>query len=167
MPEMSVNSLKNNLSNPARTYLWEVLMANPKGGDTETLMLRCRSTNMPGVSVGKIGLPYKQNAPIQYPGKKAYPQTWTAVFVEGEDRAMWDAFYAWAQAIIDNETGLGSFNIKTDIYLHLIDTDGTVSKKIKLVGCFIQDQPDVALAYADETEINISVTFSYDYWVEA
>ena len=39
---------------------------------------------------------------------------------------MWDAFYDWAQSIIDVETGLGSFNIKTDIYIHLIDTDGTI-----------------------------------------
>jgi len=166
MAEMSVNSLKNNLSNPARTYLWEVLFANPLGGDTETLLLRCRSTSIPGVSVGSILLPFKQTGGVKYPGKKIYSHTWACTFVEGEDREMWDAFYAWAQAIINDETGLGSFNIKTDVYLHLIDTDGTVSKKIKLVGAYIESQDDVALSYDDEKEINIAVTFSYDYWTE-
>lgn len=166
MPEMSVDSLKNNLTNPARNYLWEVLFANPKGGDTTTLLLRCRSTSIPGVSVGKIHIPYKQSGGIEYPGKKTFSHTWSCVFVEGEDRAMWDAFYDWTQAIIDAETGLGSLSIKTDIYLHLINTDGTVAKKIKMVGCYVESQDDVAISQSDEGEIEISITFSYDYWVK-
>ncbi|MHA1592007.1 MAG: hypothetical protein ACTSUP_06015 [Candidatus Heimdallarchaeaceae archaeon] len=166
MSQMSINSLKNNLTNPARSYLWEVLFANPLGGDTETLLLRCRSTNIPGVSLGSILLPYKQTGGVKYPGKKTFSHTWSATFVEGEDRAMWDAFYEWTQSIVNAETGLGSFNIKTDIYLHLINTDGTVSKKIKLVGCYIESQEDIAITNDTDAEINIAVTFSYDYWIE-
>jgi len=166
MPEMSVNSLKNNLNNPGRSYLWEVLFPNPLGGDTDTLLLRCRSTNIPGVSVGSILLPYKQTGGVKYPGKKTYSHTWACTFVEGEDRAMWDAFYDMAQAIIDDETGLGSFGIKRDVYLHLIDTDGTVSKRIKLVGSYIESQEDIALSYDEEGAIIIAVTFSYDYWTK-
>jgi hypothetical protein len=166
MPEMSVNSLKNNLGNPARSYLWEVLLANPLSGDVDTLLLRCKSASIPGVGVGSIKLNYKQTAGIKVPGKKTFPQTWTCVFVEGEDRAIWEAFYGAAQAIIDAETGLGAFNIKRDMYLHLIDTDGTVSKKIKLVGTYVENQDDIAISYDDDKEINVSITFSYDYWVE-
>ena len=166
MAEMSVNSLKNNLSNPARTYLWEVLFASPLGGDTDTLLLRCRSTNIPGRSVGSIHLPYKQTGGVKYPGKLTYSHTWACTFVEGEDRDIWQAFYDWAQAIINDETGLGSFGIKTDVYLHLINTDGTVSKKIKLVGAYIESQDDIALSYDDEGVINIAVVWSYDYWTE-
>ena len=142
-------------------------MANPGGGDTETLLLRCRSSVIPGRSVGKIGVPFKQNAPIQYPGKIAFSQSFPCTFIEGEDREMWDAFYDWAQSVIDVETGTGSSNIKTDIYLHLIDTDGTVSKKIKLVGCFIANQDDISLSYDTEGAVVISITWSYDYWVKA
>ena len=167
MPEMSVNSLKNNLTNPARTYLWEVMLANPLGGDTETLLLRCRSTSIPGVSVGGILISYKQTGGVKYPGKKTYSHVWACTFVEGEDRAMWDAFYAIAQAIINDETGVGALSIKRDIYLHLINTDGTVSKKIKLIGAYVESQDDVALSHESETEINIAITFSYDYWTKA
>lgn len=167
MSEMGVNSLKNNLNNPARTYLWEVMLANPLAGETDTLLLRCRSSNIPGVSVGAILLPFKQTGGVKYPGKKTYSHTWACTFVEGEDRKMWDTFYEQAQAIIDDESGLGAFNIKRDIYLHLINTDGTVSKKIKLVGAYVESQDDVALSYDDEGVINISITFSYDYWTRA
>ena len=166
MPEMGINSLKNNLNNPARSYLWEVLFPNPLGGDTDTLLLRCRSTSIPGVSVGSILLPYKQTGGVKYPGKKTYSHTWACTFVEGEDRAMWDAFYDAAQAIIDDETGLGSFGIKKDVYLHLLDTDGTVSKRIKLAGVYVESQEDIALSYDEEGAILISVSFSYDYWTK-
>jgi len=167
MSEMSVNSLRDNLGNPARAYLWEFLCANPLGGDTETLLLRCRSASIPGVSVGSILVPYKQTGGLKFPGKKTFSHTWACSFIEGEDRAIWDAFYAWAQAIINTETGLGAWNIKRDLYLHLIDTDGTVSKKIKIVGAYVESQDDVSLTQDSETEVTVNITFSYDYWVEA
>lgn len=166
MSNMGINALRNNLDNPARSYLWEVLIPNPLGGDTETLLLRCRSTSIPGVSVGGILLPYKQTGGIKYPGKKTYSHTWSCTFVEGEDRAMWEAFYEAAQAIINDETGIGSWGIKKDIYLHLQDTDDTISKRIKLVGAYVESQEDIALSHEDETVILIAITFSYDYWTE-
>jgi len=165
--DMSINSLKNNLTNLARDYLWEVLFASPKGGDTETLLLRCRSTSIPGRSVGSIAVPFKQNAPIQYPGKLTYSHSWSATFVEGEDREMWDAFYDWAQSIIDDETGIGSVNVKTDIYLNLLNTDGTSPMKIKIVGCFIKNQEDIAVSYDNEGGIMIPIVWSYDFWTKA
>lgn len=166
MAEMGINSLRNNLDNPARSYLWEVMLPNPLGGDTDTLLLRCRSTSIPGVSVGSILLPFKQTGGVKYPGKKTYSHTWSCVFVEGEDRAMWDAFYDAAQAIINDETGLGAWGIKKDIYLHLLNTDGTVAKRIKLVGAYVESQDDIALSYDDESVILISITFSYDLWTK-
>lgn len=167
MTLMDINSLKDNLGNPARTYLWEVMFSNPLGGDVKTLLLRCNSTTIPGVSVGTIPIPFKQTGGIVVPGKKTYSHTWSCTFVEGEDRAMWDAFYAMAQSIVDDVTGIGSLFVKRDIYLHLINKDGTVSKKIRMIGCFVQSQDDVTMSYDDNTVVNINVTFSYDYWTEA
>lgn len=164
---MSANSLKNNINNPARSYLWEVLMPNPVSGDPTTLLLRCRSSNIPGVSVGSIHLPFKQTGGVKYPGKKTFSHTWACTFVESEDRKTWEAFYQMAQAIIDAETGIGAFGIKRDVYLHLIDQDDTVSLRIKMVGVYVESQDDVALAHSDEGELNIAITFSYDYWVKA
>ena len=123
--------------------------------------------SIPGVSVGSIHIPFKQTGGVKYPGKKTYSHTWSATFTEGEDRAMWDAFYAWAQSIINDTTGIGAAVIKTDIYLHLLNTDGTVSKRIRLVGCYTESQDDVSISQDSEGEIQISITFSYDYWTDA
>jgi hypothetical protein len=164
MTEMSADSLKNNLTNPARTYLWEVLFATPVGGDTDTFLYRCRSTSQPGRSVGKIHLPYKQTGGVEYPGKLTYSHSWACSFIEGEDRAMFDALYDWAQAVVNDKTGLGQAVLKTDAYLNLIDTDGTTSLKIKFVGAYLESIDEVALAQESENEIVYPAVWSYDRW---
>lgn len=166
MPDMSVDSLKNNLTNPARTYLWEIMFANPLGGDTDTLLLRCRSTSIPGRSVGKIHLPYKQTGGVEYPGKLNYSHSWACTFVEGQDRAIFIALYDWAQAAVNDDTGLSAANVKTDVYLHLIDTDGNVPLRIKIVGAFLETVDDAPLAQDAEGELNFNGSWSYDKWVK-
>jgi len=167
MSKMSADNLKYNLTNPAKTYLWEVTFSSPiGGGDAEVLELRCQSTVIPGRGVGEILVPYKNTPGIKYPGKPMVPHTWTCTFIEGTDRKVFDALNAWNQAIVDLRTGVGglALNIKTDIYLRLLDPPGSVFQKIKLIGCYIQDVPDVPLAYEDEANIMYTCTFSYDYW---
>ena len=164
MTTMNASALANNLTNPAKTYLWEMMFPDPTGGDAETLLLRCQSAVLPGRGLSEILIPFKQSAGIKFPGKLTYPQTFTLVFEEGEDRAIFDAFYTWNQSILNDETNIGAISVKKDIHLHLIDTDGTVALRIRFVGCFPQDVPDIALDYGSDERIRFSITFSYDAW---
>lgn len=169
MGNMGADSLKQNLSNPARTYLWEVMFSNPiGGGDRDVLMLRCQTANIPGRSVGEILVPFKQSAGIKFPGKLTVSHTWACTFIEGTDKKVFDALYAWDQAVIHDKLNIGGPDtaIKSDIYLRLLDTKGSVCLKIKLVGCYPQARDDVPVAYEDEDTIKYPVTFSYDYWEE-
>lgn len=164
MAKMSADSLRNNITNPARSYLWEVLVPTPLQGDAETYLLRAQTTTMPERSFGEILIPYKQSAGIKFPGKLAYPHTWDITFIEGEDRKILQSFYDWCNDIIDDKTNTGSIIIKTDLYLHLLDTDGSVALKIKLTGCYPQRMSDVPLDYSAEDPIKFTITFSYDKW---
>jgi len=167
MGNMSVDNLKNNLTNPARLYLWEVLFTNPiGGGDAESLELRCQTTSIPGRSVGEILVPFKATAGLKFPGKLTMSHTWPATFVESIDKKVFDALQAWDQAIVDARTGVGGLDvaIKSNIYLRLQDAAGNVYLKIKLVGCYVQAVDEVPLAFETEGVIMYSVTFSYDYW---
>ena len=164
MTQMGIDALKNNLSNPGRAYLWEVLFAAPIGGDTNTLLVRCQSTQIPDRDYQDIHIPYKQTGGIQYPGKLTYSHHWDCTFVEGEDRAIFDAIYEWQNRIVNDYTGIGSTNIKRDVYLHLIDVNGHVSQRIRMIGCYLKTKPAVALAMSSEERITYSVTFSYDSW---
>lgn len=169
MGNMGADCLKNNLSNPARTYLWEAMFTNPiGGGDADVLMLRCQTTNIPGRSVGEILVPFKQSPGVKFPGKLTVSHTWICSFIEGIDKKVFNAIYAWKQAIVHDKLNVGGpdIAIKSDIYLRLLDTKGVVFLKIKLVGCYPQAVDDVPLAYEDEDTIKYSVTFSFDYWTE-
>lgn len=170
MANMGVNSLKANLTNPARVFLWDMLIPNPVGGgDTETLMVRCQSSVIPGRSVGEIKVPYKQTGGVKFHGKLAFPQSWKCTFIEGEDKKIFNAINGWNQKIVDAEGGISTADpdLKTDVYLTLLTTKGDTFHKIKLVGAYIQDVADVPVSYETEDTVKYDVTFSYDYWVEA
>lgn len=167
MPDMGVDILKNNLTNPARTYLWEVIIPNPiGGGDSNTLLVRCQSSNIPGRSFGEILVPYKQTGGVKFPGKLTYDHTWDCVFIEGEDKKIFDAIYGWNQKVVNDYDGVGEGDdaIKSDIVLTLITTKGQTFQKIKLVGCYPQAVGPVALAYDGTDPVRYTVTFSFDRW---
>lgn len=164
---LGVDSLKNNLTNPARSYLWDVIFPTPLGGgDTETLMIRCQSSTLPGLSFGEIKVPYKQTAGVKYHGKVQMSQSWDLSFMEGEDKAIFTEFYTWAKLVVDPKTGIGTNDpdIKTDVLLSMLTTQGTEYMKIKLRGAWIQAIKDVTLDYGTEEAIKLNITIAYDYW---
>jgi len=170
MAEMSIDSLKGNLSNPARDYLWDVLIPVPIGdGETSTYQIRAQSSSIPGRSNDAIAIPYKQTAGIMVAGKLVYPHTWTCTFVEGEDKKVFDAIHSWQQDIVNDAfgVGVGDSLYKTDVYITLLTTAGETFMKIKMKGAWIQNVGDVALAYSSNETIKYSVTFEYDSWEDA
>jgi hypothetical protein len=167
MGNMGQDALSNNLSNPAKVYLWEVVFTNPiGGGDADTLMLRCQNTVIPGKSIGEILVPFKQTPGVKFPGKLTMSHTWTCTFIEGTDRAVFNALHAWMQLIVHDRlnTGQPDVAIKANVHLRLLDTTGTVWRKIKFVGAYIQDIAEVPIAYEDEGSIMYPATFSFDRW---
>lgn len=167
MSNMCVSNLAANLGNLARSYLWQVQIPNPiGGGDSDTLMLRCQSSSIPGRSVDVIEVPYKQGPLLQFAGKLRYDHTFKCEFVEGEDRAVFDAIYAWCQQTVNDVTNLAQGDIvaKTDIYLTLITTDDNPYNQIKLKNCFVESMDSVPLAYGGNEPIKFGVTFRYDSW---
>lgn len=167
MAEMGLDTFKANLSNPARVYLWEMLIINPVGGgDGDVLSIRCRSTSVPGKSFGNIDIPFKQTAGIRVHGKETYSHEITLEFIEGEDRKVFDAIHAWHQQTIHNRTGKGLSDdeLKRDMVLNLVKTSGEDWMNLKLMGCYPQAVPDVPLNYETEGEFRYSVTFAYDRW---
>lgn len=163
--DFSVNVLKNNLTNPQRIYMWEVLIPTPVGGgQSETFSVRARSAEIPGSSFGTINIPYKQTAGIVVAGKLQYDHKWECVLIEGEDHAVYDALYEWQQQIVNNLTGIGVGDplYKTDMYIILQDTTGETGMKIKLKGAYIEAIGKVGLDYENEGIVKYPVTFAFD-----
>jgi len=171
MARMGVDNLKANLSNVARVYLWEVLFPNVIGGgaDTETLLLRAQSTTLPQRSTGSIAVPYKQTGGVVYPGKVDFgDHTWEVTFVEGEDKAVFEAFYKWCEQVVSAREGVGASapEIKVDVQLNLLNTKGEPFLGIRLIGCWVRTIGRVDLSYERDEPLRFTVTFAYDWWEE-
>jgi hypothetical protein len=167
MTRMNIDALKANLTNPQRSYLWDVMFVNPiGGGDSEALSLRCQSTSVPGFNFGSILIPFKQTPGMKVPGKLNMTHTWVCTFVEGTDKKVFDAIYAWRQAMQSDVSGIGSPDIliKSDIYLLMVDAPGAMTTQIRLIGGYPEMMDDTPLSYDDESVVKYSVTWSYDIW---
>jgi len=166
--DMSADVLLNNLTNPAKSFLWTVVFTNPVGGgDGKSLETRCQTASIPGRSVGSIVIPFKGTAGIKFPGKLTMSHTWSMTFLESAaDRKTFDAIYAWKQAIVDAKTGLGGPDsiIKSSIYLKCLNQSGAVWLTIKLTGCYPENMSDVPLSYSSQEQIMFNVTWAYDRW---
>lgn len=165
MADFSVDSLKANLTNPQRTYLFDVLIPVPVGGgDSTTLQIRAESSEVPSVGNTPIEIAYKATAGIQVAGKKVYSHTWTCTFREGEDHKIYDALYAWTQNITNDVLGIGVGEpfYKTDAYISLLKVDGSTSMRLKLKGCWIAEIGTLALTYTDSKIATYSVKFQFD-----
>jgi len=170
MANMSVDSLRNNLTNPQRGYLWEVIFPSiPGGGDSDALTIRAQSAAIPSRSVGEIKIPFKQSAGVKYAGKLSYTQTMALTFAEGEDKKVHTAIYAWKQKIVNDYSNVGDGDeaIKADFYLNLLSTKGEITRTIKLVGAFPQEVGEISLDQGEEDAIKYPVTFSFDRWEDA
>lgn len=164
---MDQDFLKNNLTNPLRTFIWDVVIPTViGGGDSDILQARARSASIPARSVGAILVPYKQTAGIKYPGKLTYDHTWTVAFMEGEDNRVHDALYAWQQQIVNDRTGIsaGDDKLKANLFFNLVSTKGEDIRQIKLIGCYPEAVAAVTMSQDGEGLVEFSVTFSFDSW---
>jgi len=166
MANMGLDALKANLSNPQMTYLWEIIIPTPIGdGEVETFQLRAQSTQIPSRDQGQIIIPYKQTPGIAVPGKLSFTHTWDCTFIEGEDQKVWQAIYSWMQKIVNNVTGVGAgdSSIKTNIYLTELSRAGSITLKLKILGCYVMKVGQVALDYKEGSGfVEYPVTFSFD-----
>jgi len=171
MARMGVDNLKSNLSNVARVYLWEVLFPNVIGGgaDTETLLLRAQSTSLPARDTGSIVVPYKQTGGVAYPGRVDFGNhQWDVTFVEGEDKAVFEAFYRWIERVVSARDGVGNPvpEVKVDVQLNLLNTKGEPFLGIRLIGCWVKTIQRADLNYENDRPLNLAVTLVYDWWEE-
>lgn len=168
MSIVNADALKNNLGNPGRSNLFNVIIPNPRGGgNSETLKIRCMSASIPRRSFETFNLPYKDTAGVEYAGKIVYDHSWDVTFFEGEDSESFMEFYNWCQLIVDDYAGTGVDDAayKTDMYFQAITrSDKVPYKSIKLIGCFPKEIKSIDFSNDNAKEYKVAVTLSFDRW---
>jgi len=168
MADMGIDILRNNLTNPAKTYLWAVVF--PKmigGGDGNTLATRCQSAGLPGRSTNSIRIPFRGTPGFKVPGQASLSQVWNLEFLESTiDKKTFTALYNWQQIINNMRTGLGSPDpsVKADLYFQALDQAGATWLTIKLIGGYVESMGDISVSYGTNSTMTFPSTFSYDWW---
>ena len=169
MAQMSMDSLRQNLTNPQRVYLWEFEIPAPRGlGSADIWVIRSQAVSEPGRSFTPIPVPYKGTGGIVVPGKETYSHTLLVRLLEGEDARSYEAIQSWMKLIRDNVSGvgLGDPDLKSDAVVTLLDSKGSAVKRIKIVGMYPQEKADSALDYNTNDIQKYDITFAYDRWEE-
>lgn len=167
--DLSIEAIKANLSDPLRTYMWELFIPNmPGGGDVEAVRLRCVTAELPNVASEPITVDWRAMR-FRIAGKLNFSHTITLSFLESSDIRLLVALYSWRKLIIDPETGAGNSpkDYKTDSYLSLLNMAGTAVLTVKLIGCYPEDVQAVALDMATNEIIKQPLVLSYDRWIYA
>jgi len=169
MANMNLDSLRTNLTNPQRVFLWEFEIPAPKGsGSSDIWVIRAQSIMEPGRNFEPIDINYKGTGGLRVPGRERYSHEFTVRILEGEDSNTFQAIQSWMKLIRDNVTGVGvgDPDLKTNAVLTKLSTKGKPTRRIKLVGMYPQAKPDSALDYDTNDTQKYEVTFSYDRWEE-
>jgi hypothetical protein len=163
----SLDTVRNILTNPARSYMFEMVIPNLLGGgDSGALTAQCQAAEIPEYSISAIHIPYKQSAGFDVPGIPKY-DPWNTTFIETEDLTVYKALYGWQNLINDraNNTGLGDGQIRKDIYLNLLKTsDNSIYTKFRMIGGYPEAVGKVALQYGQDQLIQVSVTWKFVRW---
>jgi len=163
--DMSIRDLSGNLTSLQRTYLFSILIPSVVGGgDSRAISIRTQKAEIPAIEYGAINVPYKATPGINFHGKKNIRHEWSLSFIEGEDAAIATAFTQWGNAVVDSDSGLSNPDpsLKTDAYVELTKTDGSVAIRYKIVGIFVKTLTPGRLDQKSEEGLTYDVVFSCD-----
>jgi hypothetical protein len=146
---------------PKRKNNWYVQLETPGQKTINTVAIK--STGLPGGSFTEVTIDY-MNSKYYFPGKWEWNtiQMTMRDFV-GESTAQ--AIYDWHRHIFNPETGAQNMggDVKRSISLNMTDPRGNVIETWELVGAWPQAVEWGDVAYDDDGEREITVTWRYDF----
>lgn len=159
-----VTSLPDIITNEA----YELILGTIPGsvGADDRLILKCLNANIPGFSNETYEVNLHSHV-VKYRGRKMYPRTLAVTYVEDAQFHTLRELRNWHEFIVGTDSSTSAadkrqYSVTAQLlfYNHkgeLINTD-------TYYGLFINDVPDVQVSGESSTLMQVSVTFSYDYF---
>jgi len=167
----NINDFKAKLAGGgARANQYKVTMPFPGyaqlGGEIEELAFLCRSTSLPGMTVGNIPVSFRGRQ-VKIAGDRTV-EPWTIVVYNDTSFKLRNAFERWQNGInnmTDNEGLTNPADYQVDAFVDQLDRNGATIKSYTLRGAFPTTIAPIALTYdqADAIE-EFEVTFEYRYF---
>jgi len=137
----------------------------PGGGDTTSLMIKCQSCIIPGMSNEPVEVQLSAHV-RKFRGRKMFPRVMSATFMEDITLDTLTRLRKWDQQIVGTNSATSIGNIAqyaVQPTLQVFDQKGSLVDSIQFVNCFIFDIQDTTLNSEASAAVQINAQFSYDY----
>ena len=167
----NINDFKSRLSGGgARANQFKVTLPFPGyaavGGETSDLAFLCKSTAIPGQTVGNIPIDFRGRK-LNIAGDRTF-EPWTITVLNDTDFKLYRAFERWMNGInnmTDNEGIANPADYQVDGFVDQLDRNGTTLKSYTYRGLYPEVLANIPLNYAtNDTVESFDVTFRYQYF---
>ena len=154
----------------ARANQFQVTMPFPgfaaAGGETRVMSFLCRTTNLPGMTLGEVPVPFRGRQ-LYIAGDRTF-ETWTTTIMNDTDFLIRNAMERWMNAInaLSDNSGLENpSDYPVDAFVDQLDTAGEAIKSYTFRGLFPQTIAPIELAYDTNDAVEeFEVTYRYQFF---
>jgi hypothetical protein len=166
MPRTSLQDVRA-LPDPLLTYQWDVIIPTMPGTpNSRSLTFKALSAVIPGSMIEQV--PVNLGAvEVRYAGRENNSHAFPMTIHETRDVGTRDMLLRWKKTARDNQNNTGNYKsvYSTSVELALYDDTNAVTRRIRLIGAWIETLDDAPLD-RNSAAVSISCTLSYDDFEE-
>ena len=136
------------------------------GGETRVMSFLCKATNLPGMTLGEVSVPFRGRA-LYIAGDRVF-ETWTTTVFNDTDFLIRNAMERWMNGInaLSDNSGLENpADYQVDAFVDQLDRAGQVIKAYTFRGMWPQIVGQVDLNMDQVTALEtFECTWRYQYW---
>jgi len=154
----------------ARGNQFQVTMPFPGfasvGGETRNMSFLCKATNLPGMTLGEVGVPFRGRL-LYVAGDRSF-ETWTTTILNDTDFLVRNAMERWMNGInaLSDNSGLENpSDYQVDCFVDQLDRAGNTIKSYTFRGIFPLTVAPIELAYDGNDAVEeFEVTYRYQFF---
>ena len=167
----NINDFKATLKGGgARANQFSITMPFPGfaaiGGETRVMSYLCKATNLPGMTLGEVELPFRGRK-LYIAGDRTF-ENWTTTVFNDTDFLIRNAMERWMNAINSTSDNSGLENpadYQVDAFVDQLDRAGQVIKSYTFRGLRPVTIGNIDLAYDSDNAVEeFEVTYRYQYF---
>ena len=136
------------------------------GGESRVMSFLCRATNLPGMTLGEVAVPFRGRS-LYIAGDRTF-ETWTTTIMNDTDFLIRNAMERWMNGInaLSDNSGLSNpSDYQVDAFIDQLDRAGQVIKSYTFRGIFPQTIAPIEVAYDTNDAVEeFEVTYRYQFF---
>ena len=136
------------------------------GGESRVMSFLCRATNLPGMTLGEVAVPFRGRS-LYIAGDRTF-ETWTTSIMNDTDFLIRNAMERWMNGInaLSDNSGLENpSDYQVDAFVDQLDRAGTTIKSYTFRGLFPITIAPIDLGYDTNDAVEeFEVTYRYQFF---